>query len=201
MSKELFLAIDEHNAEKVTALLQNGASPNSPLGDEPHWKPLEAAIEELQTGGSIEIVKRLIEYGANVNEWDINHSLMPVHCAVFSLNEEATRLLLENGADPNCVSDEGETPLMYAVECDEMNIVKLLIQHGANKTVNHFGGSCGISALTFSVKNLNIPMTEILLKAGADPDALDADDQSARAYLPERNQQNLQQWTTTAELL
>ncbi len=52
---------------------------------------------------------------------------------------ESTQVLLDRGADPNAVSDEGETPLFYAFKAgkraDMVSMVGLLVSNGAN--VNH----------------------------------------------------------------
>src|SRR5262245_14740670 len=51
MPAELFEAIGQHDGDRVRALLRAGASPNDSAPGVPYWKPLEAAIEEMESGG------------------------------------------------------------------------------------------------------------------------------------------------------
>ena len=205
MSHELFEAIDKHDSDKVDFLLKNGVSPNESISEAPYWRPLEAAIEEIENGGNIEIVKSLIDYGADINACSnqpekISH-LYPIHCAVFNDNYEVLKLLLIRGADPNVKTDDGEMPLNWAVENQKYDMAELLLKYGADKQINFFGGHGGMSALDHAVQNLDIPMITLLLDAGADPKAKDADNQLAQAYLPERDISNIQKWEEAAALL
>ena len=56
-----------------------------------------------------------------------------LHHAVSGRHEAAVRLLLARGADPN-VRDEGDdaTPLHFAAEQNELGIISLLVEHGAD---------------------------------------------------------------------
>jgi ankyrin repeat protein len=133
MSAELFEAIDQHDGERVLLLLRSGASPNDSTPDVPYWKPLEAAIEEMESGGSIDVVKALIEAGADVNapgdHPKIISRLHPIHCAVFNDNLLVAKLLLENGADPNVPTADGNTALKAAVENGNVEMARLLYRH------------------------------------------------------------------------
>lgn len=192
MSDELFEAIEQHDLKKLNALLALGVSPNDPLEEYPFWLPLEASIEELEFGGKLEIVRNLIRFGADVNAWDRNHSLTPIHCAVFHSNVEAVRLLLDNGADPNCITDEGDTPLKWAALTKHIELAELLMPKCTLDNINYFGGFNGDSALTIAVTNLDIPMIDLLISSGADPDSLSADRETARDFLPPPDDNNVE---------
>ena len=43
-----------------------------------------------------------------------------------------TRELLESGANPNYIGDEGISPLMYSVSENRLDIARLLLVHGAH---------------------------------------------------------------------
>lgn len=49
-------------------------------------------------------------------------------------------LLLKNGANVNSVDGDLQTPLMYAVLCDYPSIIKLLLEHGAEKSIRNSDG-------------------------------------------------------------
>jgi|KBSMisStaDraftv2_1062788.scaffolds.fasta_scaffold88059_3 ankyrin repeat protein len=139
MSAELFEAIDQHDGDRVLSLLRAGASPNDSSPDVPYWKPLEAAIEEMESGGSIDVVKALIEGGADVNapgdHPKIISRLRPIHCAVFHGNLAAAKLLLENGADPNVPTDDGNTALKWAAENLDIPMIAALLDAGADPEI------------------------------------------------------------------
>jgi len=205
MSAELFEAIDQHDGDRVLSLLRAGASPNDSAPDVPYWKPLEAAIEEMESGGSIDVVRALIQGGADVDapgeHPKIISRLHPIHCAVFNGNLVAAKLLLENGADPNVPTDDGNTTMKWTAENGNVEMAQLLLRFGAEKNIDYFGGPCGMNALNLAVANLDIPMIAVLLDAGADPEILDADNRPPRAYLPQRDERNLAKWKEAISLL
>jgi ankyrin repeat protein len=79
--------------------------------------------------GHTEIVKGLIDAGANVNatDWD-NHTLLIQ--ASESGDHAIMRLLIAAGADVNAKNSYGRTPLMYAADgCAET--ARILLEAGA----------------------------------------------------------------------
>ncbi len=58
-----------------------------------------------------------------------------------------------------------------------------------------------MSALGRAASRLDVPMLELLLRAGADPEALDLDRQRARERLPSRDSENQEAWDAVAALL
>ena len=113
MSTDLIDAIDQHDAGKVSALLSAGADPNLARSLPPHWRPLGYAIEELEFGGSLDIVRLLIANGADVNAVYVDTGLTGLHAAVFSENIEVIKLVLDAGADPNIPDNEDTSPLKF----------------------------------------------------------------------------------------
>lgn len=201
MSDELFAAIDQHDVQLVVKLLSEGADPNSQLTHPPGWRPLGAAIEELEFGGSIDIVRLLLLHGAEVNAPYVNSKLTPLHAAMFLENLEVIELLLKAGADPNALSDEDRSPLRFAAEQDDLEMAALFLKYGAASTINDSGGFCGYTALGMAARKPNILMIKLLLNAGADPETCDSDGHTARDNLPLRENSNSEVWDTAIELL
>lgn len=90
-------------------------------------------------------------------------------------NEEAVRLLLENGANPDSFNVKAETPLAYVLVISmkpNLPIARLLIKHGANinRTV---GFRKRISILNWAIVNGNIDVINFALENGADPNFVD----------------------------
>jgi len=201
MSDELFDAIDKHDSKRIAALLSAGADPNAASTHPPKWRPLGAAIEELEFGGAIEIVRLLLEHGADVNAPYVESKLTPLHAAMFTEDIEVIRLLLEAGADPNALTDEDRSPLRFAVEQDAPEIAALFLRYGADATINESGGFCGYTALGLAAHKLNGPMIKLLIDAGADPEACDSDGRSPRDHLPPREASDPVAWNAALELL
>jgi ankyrin repeat protein len=110
-----------------------------------------------------DIAKRLIEAGADVNEWDI-FGQAPLHVAISNMNSrsngnpldqdepnkasgfDVVKMLVERGANPNqqtyyrpagrgfggISTGRGTTPFLVACASGNIEVVKLLLAHGAN---------------------------------------------------------------------
>ncbi|KQB41324.1 ankyrin repeat domain-containing protein [Flavobacterium aquidurense] len=70
--------------------------------------PLTVAVSK----GDLEFVKKLIEYGADVNE--ISEDLTPLMIAARYNKVDILRVLLSNGANPSVRNEKGFTALKYA---------------------------------------------------------------------------------------
>jgi len=83
----------------------------------------------------IEEATRLIKSGADINAIDKNGETALLK-AIVNKNAEMTKLLLENGADPNRYGtapfyNSGHTPLALAVGNNNVEITKILLDSGA----------------------------------------------------------------------
>jgi ankyrin repeat protein len=183
---ELFAAIEAHDRKRVGELLQGGADANAIQPQAPGWRPLHAAIEELEFGGPIDVLDLLLQHGADVNGWDAERDATPLLMAVYRGQDEAVRRLLAAGADPNVRGAEGDSALRWCVEHGNLPLAELLLRQGADQTINEFGGPCGLTALGLAARQLSLPFLKLLLDAGADPAALDEDYRTARERVPPR---------------
>jgi ankyrin repeat protein len=78
-------------------------------------------------------------------------------------------MLIEHGADVNAVdSRKGQTPLMWAAAEAHPDVVKTLVQHGANAKA---GSNSGFTPLMFAAAKNDAASAAILLAAGADPNS------------------------------
>ncbi|HEX7853359.1 MAG TPA: ankyrin repeat domain-containing protein [Sphingobium sp.] len=90
------------------------------------------------------------------------------------------RYLLDHGARPDIVANDGRTPLMLSVEKRFPEGVEALIAAGAN--VNQTNGK-GETALMRAVQMQDVPMVRLLVTNGGDPAKRDAlAGMSARDY-------------------
>jgi len=87
-------------------------------------------------------------------------------------DEEMIVLLIENGADVNSTIDRGRYLLYQVAETKNLNMMKLLLEHGADpNAVNSWLVSESVIFLALDTKNID--MAELLLKYGANVDAKD----------------------------
>jgi ankyrin repeat protein len=184
MMEDLFAAIEQHDTSRVTELLAGGADPNAPEAKPLGLRPLHVAINELSFGGGLDVLLALLKHGADANAWNVKQDVTPLLLAVFEDQPAAVEVLLKAGADPNVRSSEGDRPLWVCVSRGDLSMASLLLEAGAARTINEWGGPTGYTAIGLAAKQLDIPMIKLLLDAGADPEVLDADYQNARERLP-----------------
>jgi ankyrin repeat protein len=77
----------------------------------------------------VECVQILLNNGANINQSSPEGTAIVGTC--FKNNVPLTKLLLENGASPNEKGNGGYTPLIFAVQHGNKELVELLLQHNA----------------------------------------------------------------------
>ncbi|HTV80982.1 MAG TPA: ankyrin repeat domain-containing protein [Steroidobacteraceae bacterium] len=152
----LMYAARENCRECVEILLKHRADVSLPGPD--GMPPLSIAM----MNGNWDIAKRLIEAGADVNQWDI-FGQGPLNVAIVNFRvrgdnpldrdapdrttaRDVVKLLVERGANPNqqlyfhaaartilgADTGRGTTPFLSACDLGDIGIVKLLLAHGAN---------------------------------------------------------------------
>jgi uncharacterized protein len=153
----LLYAARENCVACVDALLKNGADIDLP--DPDGVSPLHVAV----MNANWDLAKKLVDAGADVNQWDI-YGEAPLFTAVglFSRTDggrasidppnetkgiDVIRTLLERGANPNMqlffrpanvrgsTNTRGATPLIRAANGGDLELVKLLLEHGADATL------------------------------------------------------------------
>jgi uncharacterized protein len=201
MNDEIFDAIARHDAEGLAKLLAAGANPNAAQASYPKFTALQAAIEELEHGGPLRALELLLAHGADVDGWDEGHDSTPLLMAIFRGQRQAVALLLAANADPNVRGAEGDSPLRWCADKDDVDMAKQLLVHGAAKTIDDVGGEHGMTALGLACRNLSLPMVQLLLEAGADPDAIDESLRTPYERLPPRSRDNAPLWNAISEAL
>ncbi|NDJ52905.1 MAG: hypothetical protein GYB68_07470 [Chloroflexi bacterium] len=160
----------------LNLLLSYGADPN--LLDHHRSPPLNAAVD----ADHLETVKRLVEAGAAINPFPAGRT--PLMRAIRFNHREIALWLLDQGADPNVMNENGETALMIAVE-KQPHLVPLLLARQADPDRQ---GHKGETALMMAVEKGNPDSVRALLAAGAKLDIKnDAGDTALdmAAYRPE----------------
>lgn len=120
-------AIDAHDASKIRSLVSKGLDINSQSPITGHSDATLLMIAAWDASNS-DIVELLLELGADVNaEANCGNAL------TRAKGFRNVKLLLDHGANPNIptITDKGTT-LLYHSEDGNADIVKLLIEHGAD---------------------------------------------------------------------
>ena len=164
------------NADLVRLLLKTGADVKTP-GD--------TTLIEAAQSGDIEIMRLLMESGANVNCISPLLGETPLHYAAASGNVSAVTLLLAKDANPNAALknltmvrggstlDAGiskQTPLMWAAPTGSPELIRALIDAGANVNAQDIQG---ISPLMLAVasEDQDLAVVRVLLQSGANVNA------------------------------
>lgn len=115
-------------------------------------------------------------FNVNINNTDIFNTSQkvatPLIKAIEYNNFEQVRFLLNHGANPNLAVRDGDkgifiSPLTKAVKEEQINIIKLLLEHKA--MIDSTNAS--ITPLYVAVKSENIDIVKLLLNNGADANA------------------------------
>jgi uncharacterized protein len=102
----------------------------------------------------------------------------PLQKAVVAKNAELVKQLLTNGENVDSQAwYKGKTPLMLAAEAGNNEIVKILINAGADLNLRSRGKN---TAMHYAAMNFHADTFHILLLAGANADLINRDYQSAR---------------------
>ncbi|GAB1432885.1 ankyrin repeat domain-containing protein [Spirochaetota bacterium] len=93
------------------------------------------------------ILKMLLEQGADINIQSDDRAYSPLMDAVQQGDSRLIDFLLEKGADPDLQSKDGQTALVLAVGRNDVSAVKSLLQFGANPDL---ADNLGLSARKYA---------------------------------------------------
>jgi uncharacterized protein len=123
----LHLAAAFGGPQATALLLAHGAHVHRFSRNPMRNQPLHACIALSR---DLETARILIEQGADIHATQAG-GYTPLHQAAAAGLEELTRMLLEAGANANCVCDQGKTPGDYARERHHEAVVQQLSGFGA----------------------------------------------------------------------
>ena len=185
LPKEFIQALENGDTKAVQALLHQGVNLNAKTGKKGVLELIPPRADELKcllikagarhpslkqslvwacNQDDPEVVKALIDYGADLNQRA--RSGTPLMAAVGIGCLQIFEMLLNAGADPSLGTTMG-TPLSKAVVKNHVSMVKRLLEIGCDPDMTPKYG--GLSALHASILEDKRDCMALLLKGGADP--------------------------------
>lgn len=143
------------NADAVEQAVAAGVDVNA-VDEEKRTALMLAAFN-----GHVEIVKLLLDHDAKLSERD-SMGRTPLMFAATGDNAAACEALLAAGADVNATdTGEGFTALMHAAAEGQLEVVKVLLQHNADRSRRDIDGD---TAQSFAEKNGHTEVVKMLAK-------------------------------------
>jgi ankyrin repeat protein len=152
----LLWASETGHTELVSDLLKYGADAKAHGGN---------GFTSLHFGPGEEIVRLLLEHGADANAPLKNGGQTPLHLYPSLLDEEVARVVLEHGADVNARDATNATPLHEASHLGVNGVIRLLLQYGADI---HARDDKGQNPFMKATEKGRLDTMELLLERGAE---------------------------------
>ncbi|KAM4756310.1 ankyrin-1 isoform 11-T11 [Cyanocitta cristata] len=122
------------------------------------------ALHIAALAGQQDVVRELVNYGANVNAQS-QKGFTPLYMAAQENHLEVVKFLLENGANQNVATEDGFTPLAVALQQGHENVVAHLINYGTK-------GKVRLPALHIAARNDDTRTAAVLLQNDPNADVL-----------------------------
>ncbi len=159
----LHLAISKMERRATELLLKNGA--NIDLQNNKRQTALHLALQHSHPN----IIPLLLENGANVDAQDDDGST-PLHRAISRADVELSRvqLLLDRYTNINLRNNKGQTALHLASQHGRLNVMRLLLEDGADVDALDSGGSTPLHQAISDVDSFHLEQAVgLLLDRGA----------------------------------
>ncbi|XP_060073833.1 putative ankyrin repeat protein RF_0381 [Ylistrum balloti] len=135
----------------------------------------ETALCSAVIKKNLDMCKLLISSGCDVDQQaripPFYPRLSPISQAVIQNSVDIVKLLLSHDCQKDKVDDYGKSAIGYAVSNNHVAMVTFLLESGCN--INSFIPESGYSLLHDACSKENLEIVKILLKWGADPNALE----------------------------
>lgn len=179
----LILACYISNKDVIELLLKNNANPNKGIYildlDSNQYFDYSFPLFTAINSNNLDSIKLLIEFGATVNETQID-GFTSLMAAVENENEEIITYLIKNKADVNIKRNDGVTALSLACESGNLKIVKSLVENKADINIKR---NDGFTPLMIAAQFGHKDIVKFLLQKGANPNSLSNYPQFSTALL------------------
>lgn len=139
MQEDLYEAVERNDISTIERLVQQGCDINA-CSDNYMTTPIGQAT-------SPEIIRRMVELGADVNRKTAPDGVSPLEYAIRFENEDAIHTLIEMGADLHQNDEAGGTLLHVAALHSTKAMVMLLIELGVDPQIPNRRGRTPLEAV------------------------------------------------------
>jgi len=133
-----------------------------------HLDKNQKGLDEVDQNGNTPLILACYRGNISVAEYIINHSLNLNYCsqqgtALASLavhyNKELVLQILKKGANTNLADANGDTPLFWAVKTQNEELIKILLQFKADKTIKN---KLDKTAFEYAIETNNLTIINLL---------------------------------------
>ncbi|WP_063568367.1 ankyrin repeat domain-containing protein [Paenibacillus sp. O199] len=172
----LLSALSKDNLKLVNILINNGI--DFSFYDNGKYSPLIARQVVLASAEKTKLILDYSKYDINKPVNDSKRTLL--HQAAKDRYSDTVLLLLQSGANPDPVDEEGVTPLWFSITHKDISSAKALLEAGANPNRTQWDRTF----LGVAVNNLDYQMVQLLLEYGADANAVQQNGKKPIEMLP-----------------
>src|SRR3982075_2047055 len=127
----------------------------------------DGSLAGLIQAGHRDAALKMIAAGADVNATQ-GDGTTPLHWAVYKVDADLARVLLERGAKPDVINNYGSSPLAEAVKVANTRLVDMLLDAGSNVEVPNQEGQ---TALMLAARAGSVDVADLLVRHGANVNA------------------------------
>jgi uncharacterized protein len=127
----------------------------------------DASLARLIQAGQRDTALKMIAAGADVNAAQ-GDGTTPLHWAVYKIDADLVRALLERGAKPDVINNYGSSPLAEAAKLGNARLAGMLLDAGGNAEVPNQEGQ---TALMLAARAGSVEVAELLVRHGANVNA------------------------------
>jgi ankyrin repeat protein len=176
--RKLYKAVRKNDISEAKKLIEEGVDPT--IASRKYGALLAHACKNKDV--TIELIEMLITYGCDVNEvngWKGSALIQ----ALIAGRQDIAQLLIRHGAQVNAANRQGETALHVACRRKDIPSITFLLENKANVDAKSSDGLTPLldftydrvhpcNAATCETCDEDIEILNLLLKAGADPNAV-----------------------------